>query len=211
MIVCRENLHHAQELQKRAHDKGVKPRSYASSDKVWLNSKYIKTKQNRKLKAKFFGPFQVLHPVGRQAYKLELPRKLFSTYHCWSRTSPGRGGWMKTRQNWMSVMMRAESMKWRQFEIARFMRESQRVIYQGSTIWFLGKVIQKKKIPGSLYRSFSTLESSSACSSWQADSNFWGHRHCITNGQANYQASSQVNGQTNGSETKARSTTRQEH
>ena len=29
MIVCRENLHHAQELQKRAHDKGVKPRSYA--------------------------------------------------------------------------------------------------------------------------------------------------------------------------------------
>ena len=34
MIVCRENLHHAPELQKRAHDKGVKPRSYASSDKV---------------------------------------------------------------------------------------------------------------------------------------------------------------------------------
>ena len=75
MIVCRENLHHAQELQKRAHDKGVKPRSYAPSDKVWLNSKYIKTKQNRKLEAKFFGPFRVLHPVGKQAYKLELPRK----------------------------------------------------------------------------------------------------------------------------------------
>ena len=57
MTVCRENLHHAQELQKRAHDKGVKPRSYAPGDKVWLNSKYIKTKQNRKLEAKFFGPF----------------------------------------------------------------------------------------------------------------------------------------------------------
>ena len=26
MIVCRENLDHAQEIQKRAHDKGVKPR-----------------------------------------------------------------------------------------------------------------------------------------------------------------------------------------
>ena len=25
MIVCQENLHHTQELQKRAHDKGVKP------------------------------------------------------------------------------------------------------------------------------------------------------------------------------------------
>ena len=44
MIVYRENLHHAQELQKRAHDKGVKPRSYAPSDKVWLNRKYTKTK-----------------------------------------------------------------------------------------------------------------------------------------------------------------------
>ena len=67
--VCRENLHHAQELQKRAHNKGVKPRKYVSDDKVWLNSKYVKTKQNRKLKAMFFGPFRVLHPVEKQAYK----------------------------------------------------------------------------------------------------------------------------------------------
>ena len=57
IIVCRENLHHTQELQKRAHNKGVKPRSYAPGKKVWLNSKYIKTKCNRKLEAKFFGPF----------------------------------------------------------------------------------------------------------------------------------------------------------
>ena len=92
----KKNLHHDQELQKRAHNKGVKPRSYAPSDKVWLNSKYIKTKQNRKLEAKFFGPFQVLHPVDRQAYKLELPKKLFSTCHCWSRTPPKKSGWMRT-------------------------------------------------------------------------------------------------------------------
>ena len=39
MIVCRENLYHAQELQKRAYDKGVKPWSYASNRKVYLNSK----------------------------------------------------------------------------------------------------------------------------------------------------------------------------
>ena len=53
----------------------MKPKSYSPGDKVWLNSKYIKTKQNRKLEAKFFGPFRVLHLVGKQAYKLELPKK----------------------------------------------------------------------------------------------------------------------------------------
>ena len=65
MTVCQQNLHHAQELQKRAHDKGVKPRSYAPGEKVWLSSKYLKTKRNRKLEAKFLDPFWVLHPVGK--------------------------------------------------------------------------------------------------------------------------------------------------
>ena len=38
MIVCRKNLYYAQELLKRAHNKSVKPRSYAPGNKVWLNS-----------------------------------------------------------------------------------------------------------------------------------------------------------------------------
>ena len=72
MTVCQENSHHAQELQKQAHNKDVKPRSYASGNKIWLNSKYIKIKCNQKLEAKFFGQFQVLRLVEKQAYKLEL-------------------------------------------------------------------------------------------------------------------------------------------
>ena len=75
MIVCRENLYHVQELQKQTYDKGVKPQSYAFGKKVWLNSKYIKTKCNQKLEAKFFRPFRVLYPVRKQVYKLELPKK----------------------------------------------------------------------------------------------------------------------------------------
>ena len=75
MTVCQQNLYHAQELQKQAHNKGDKPQSCTSGNKVWLSSKYLKTKQNRKLKAKFLGLFRVLYPVGKQAYKLELPKK----------------------------------------------------------------------------------------------------------------------------------------
>ena len=43
MIIYCKNLHHAQELQKRAYNKGIKPKSYTFGKKVWLNSKYIET------------------------------------------------------------------------------------------------------------------------------------------------------------------------
>ena len=75
MTVCHKNLHHAQELQKQTYNKGVKPRNYASGDKVWLNSKFLKTKQNQRLEAKIFGPLRVLFTIKKQVYKLELPKK----------------------------------------------------------------------------------------------------------------------------------------
>ena len=75
MDICQQNLLYAQKLQKKAYDKGMKPTNYALGEKVWLNSKYIKIKQNWKLEAKFFGLFQILHPVRKQAYKPDLPTK----------------------------------------------------------------------------------------------------------------------------------------
>ena len=57
MIVCQKNLYHVKKLQKQAHNKNVKFKSYAPGNKIWLNSKYIKTKQNQKLEARFFWPF----------------------------------------------------------------------------------------------------------------------------------------------------------
>ena len=43
IIVCQENLYYIQECQKRAYNKRVKPQSYVLGNKIWLNSKYIKT------------------------------------------------------------------------------------------------------------------------------------------------------------------------
>ena len=34
ITVCRKNLYHAQELQKQAYNKSVKPKSYALGDQV---------------------------------------------------------------------------------------------------------------------------------------------------------------------------------
>ncbi len=51
----------------------MKSHSYISGKKVWLNSKYIKTKRNKKLESKFFGPFRIFYVIEKQAYKLELP------------------------------------------------------------------------------------------------------------------------------------------
>ena len=65
MAACQQNLHHTQELQNQAHNKSVKPQSYTPGNKVWLSSKHLKTKQNRKLEAKFLSLFRVLHPVGK--------------------------------------------------------------------------------------------------------------------------------------------------
>ena len=75
LTVCWENLYHTKELQKQAHNKGVKFKSYTLNNKVWLNSRYIKAKQNQKVKAKFFELFWVLYLIGKQAYKFKLPKK----------------------------------------------------------------------------------------------------------------------------------------
>ena len=55
--ICYQNLLHTHELQKRAHNKDVKSSSNAPGKKIWLNSKYIKMKRNKKLENKFFGPY----------------------------------------------------------------------------------------------------------------------------------------------------------
>lgn len=83
IVVCKNNLIYAQKRQKRFYDKYAKPRNWGVSEKVWLNSKYIKTKQKKKLESKFFDLFKILQPIGKQAYNLELLKewKLHNVFH----------------------------------------------------------------------------------------------------------------------------------
>ena len=67
--LCCQIFLHAQNLQKQVHDKGIKLRSYTPG------KKYIKTKRNWELKAKFFWSFWVLHLDRKQTFKLKLPAK----------------------------------------------------------------------------------------------------------------------------------------
>ena len=46
IIICKENIYHILKPLKQANDKNIKLRSFFLSNKVWLNSKYIKIKQN---------------------------------------------------------------------------------------------------------------------------------------------------------------------
>ena len=65
IIIYKDNFYHAQKPQKQDYNKGIKLKNYAFSNKISLNSKYIKTKQNQILEAKFFESFQVLCLIGK--------------------------------------------------------------------------------------------------------------------------------------------------
>lgn len=69
--VYRDNFQYVQEFEKRFHNQHIQLQSYTLGQKVWLNAKYIQTKQKRKLEAKVFEPFIVLNLARKQAYKLE--------------------------------------------------------------------------------------------------------------------------------------------
>lgn len=78
---------------------------YILDEKVPLNNKYIKTKQNRKLRAKFFDLFQVFYPVHKQAYKLEL----FTQYRIHDVFHVSLLEWNTTIKNKFNKLMELES------------------------------------------------------------------------------------------------------
>lgn len=72
MVVLQDILQKAQHDQAKNKNNKMKSRNYKISEKVYLNGKNIRTKQNNKLKWKMFGPFEIINIKNMQAYKLAL-------------------------------------------------------------------------------------------------------------------------------------------
>ena len=73
MDLCKANLRGAQVSQARYHNKATKDRVYSPGESVWLDGMHFNTKTNRKLEHKFLGPFKVIEPISKQAYRIQLP------------------------------------------------------------------------------------------------------------------------------------------
>ncbi len=83
MGVCKDAILTAQQSQAEYANKHRKSRDYKAGDLVWLNTKYLKTKRNRKLEFKNFGPFLITDVIGSQSYRLELPSgwRIHNVFH----------------------------------------------------------------------------------------------------------------------------------
>lgn len=67
-------LQQAADYQATYYNRNHKPLAFKSGDKVWLSMKNIPVKRpSKKLADKFSGPYVIEEPIGKQAYRLNLP------------------------------------------------------------------------------------------------------------------------------------------
>ena len=70
-------LKKAQEAQAKYYNKKYIPGTFKARDKIYLNSKNIKsTHLSKKLNYKYYRLFEIEEPVEKQAYWLKLPKKM---------------------------------------------------------------------------------------------------------------------------------------
>ena len=67
-------LKKVQKAQAKYYNKKHTLRTFKAEDKVYLNSKNIKSmRPSKKLDYKYYELFKIEEPVGKQAYRLKLP------------------------------------------------------------------------------------------------------------------------------------------
>ncbi|XP_075666464.1 uncharacterized protein LOC142636214 [Castanea sativa] len=88
LVLLKQNLEAAQERMKVNADKHLTEREFADGDWVYLRllpykKKSMKQKHLGKLAPRYYGPFQVLHRVGKVSYRLDLPpdSRIHPTFH----------------------------------------------------------------------------------------------------------------------------------
>ena len=70
-------LKKAQKTQAKYYNKKHIPRTFKAGDKIYLNSKNIKSMcLFKKLDYKYYGPFKIEKPIKKQVYQLKLPQKM---------------------------------------------------------------------------------------------------------------------------------------
>lgn len=76
---------HAQETMSKHYDKKHKDKTYQVGEKVMLSAKNIRMRRpSKKLADRYVGPFTILEVVGKNAYKLDLPKsygRIHPTFH----------------------------------------------------------------------------------------------------------------------------------
>jgi len=72
---ARQNLARAQGYQQKAYNKSHKPKEFKVGDQVMLDTRNIRTtRPKKKLDYKYWGPLKVTERIGKQAYRLDLPK-----------------------------------------------------------------------------------------------------------------------------------------
>ena len=82
--VLQVELRQAYKSQKEYHDRHTSRMLFAPGEKVWLSAKNIRTTRPcKKLDYKRHGPFTVPKVIGKQAYRLDLPKmmKIYPVFH----------------------------------------------------------------------------------------------------------------------------------
>jgi Chromo (CHRromatin Organisation MOdifier) domain len=80
-----ETLREANETQARYYNKKHKPKTYSIGDWVMLSAKNLKqNRPSKKLSNRWLGPFQIEATIGKQAYRVILPKnmsRVHPTFH----------------------------------------------------------------------------------------------------------------------------------